>query len=355
MIFFIISVSRISSSGRRRALPVLAQIQGRPVLVVNNGVTINPRSRIVSRPRIQTSRRGTLGTNALLELLGIAPSAAGARRTIGISHQPPGVSFLGNQRLAGNHAQIILPQSVPLVSNSLLHSQAPVSPLGVLGGNQVATVLQTVAAPPPPPNTNTIPGLTGLTIGGVTPKGELIIRGPGGSITIGPELLTGIQTNNPFPLMTEFEEMEQEAAVGNGLGQARDSVKLTHPGRGSIVIAKAPKTSASSSATAGGAVASSSASASTSSASSSSSSSSSSASSSASASMSSATAVGGQKPVVAVGSGITVESGGTSGRVIRIGDNGAAEQVITMGGIGNGNKGGSGLHVPGNATFIVGG
>jgi hypothetical protein len=355
MLFYIsISVSRMMPSTRRRGRPILAQVQGRPVLVINNGGSINPRSRVFSRP-IQVAGRNNhvVQNNALIELLGIAPSSVGSRRTVGLSHQPPGVSFIGNQRLSRNHAQIILPQSIPIVSNHLLQSQTPVSQIGLIAGNKLSSVLPSVAANPSP-STNTIPGLTGLTIGGVTPKGELIIQGPGGSITIGPELLTGIQRRNAFPLFTEFEEMEQEVGM-RGPGAVKNSVMLTEPGRGSIVIAKGPKTSASSSAMAGGAVASSSASSSSSSASSSASSSSSSASSSASASASSATAGGIHEPAVALGNGITVESGGTSGRVIRIGDNGAAEQVITMGGVGNGGSAAAGLHVPGNATFIVGG
>lgn len=376
--------SQVINKARRRGLPVITRVQRRPVLIVRTG---GQDSRRVARPRSRPVLRVNLGhqpsqNNRLLDILGIAPNSIGPQFSVGHSHQPPGVSFLGGQRLSGQVGQYIPPQSLPILTNSVPQHQLPIVFTGtnnVIGQTGVHIPAMNSVQVPPSSGSNIIPGSNGLEIGGLTPKGELLIRGRGGTITIGRDLLHGISQNNAFPLLTEFEEFEAEGAPrGAHPNQNINSIKLTEPGRGSIVINNSGTNSASSANSASSSSGSSAGSSTgiievinagsnaqsfvaplaSSSSSASSSASHSSASSSSSSSSASASSGGSGKPTVALGNGFSVESGGNSGsgKVIRLGDTAGKTQVITMGGS-KGHiqltDGGTGLQVPGNATFIV--
>lgn len=365
-------------------MPVITRVQRRPMLIVRTG---GQTPRRVARPRSRPVIRVNQGhqppqNNRLLDILGIAPSNIGPQFSVRLSHQPPGVSFLGGQRLSGHVGQYIPSQSLPIITNSVSQHQIPVAFTGtnnVISQTGVNIPAVNSLQVPQTSGSNIIPGSNGLQIGGLTPKGELLIRGRGGTITIGRDLLHGISQNNAFPLLTEFEEFEAEGVPrGAHPNQNINSVKLTEPGRGSIVINKSGTNSASS---ANGASSSSGSSAgsstgiievinagsnaqsfvaplSSSSSSASSSASGSSASSSSNSASASASSGGIGKQTVALGNGFTVENGGNtgSGKVIRLGDTAGKTQVITMGGSKGQiqlTDGGTGIQVPGNATFIV--
>ncbi|KAH3867548.1 uncharacterized protein LOC127867564 [Dreissena polymorpha] len=194
-----------------------------------------------------------------------------------------------------------------------------------------------------------IPNSQHLRLIGLTPRGDLIIDGPGGTITIGADVLNGIITPNAFPVATEFEELENELL--RGTRGNKNKVKVLDPGNGAITLEKKTpagrnnggsglKTveassssstadtkavaAASSSASAGGASASSSAG-------------------SASASSNSLTGR------VVLGNGVTLNNG-----VITI-DSAAGNSQLNIGGISHGHQseGASGIQAPGNATILI--
>lgn len=267
------------------------------------------------------------------------------------AQSPPGVQFLGQS------VQPVHQQAPGIVY--LDNTQLPGLSHSGIASPTVRAITEAVGRNSAIPNSN-------LHISGINHKGELIITGPGGSITIGTDLLNGISRNNPVPFFTEFEEMELEGQnhTGGGMHSMNPNrVELSQHGKGTIIIERAPQihsvtpvdplqvgsaeaaasaSSASSSASAGGASAASSA-----------------ASSAGGAASSASASAGGvsssSSSAVSLGNGISLENGG---QVIRLGQNGGKTQTITLGGA-NGQiqlgDGGSGIQVPGNATFIVGG
>ena len=290
--------------------------------------------------------------------------SGGRRRQLGgISPQgqaPPGVQFLGGRsqlQQTGTGGIVYIDNNSNNINNK--NNQIP-GQLGIASPT-IRTLTDAINRNNAIPNSN-------LRISGVNHKGELIITGPGGSITIGMELLNGISRQSSLPLFTEFEEMELEGQNITLPGMPNfnpNRVALSQQGKGTIIIERAPQpsnvspvvdtqhsgsaealpaasSSASSSASAGGVSASSAASSSAGGAASSASSSAGSASSSSSSAAS-------------LGNGISLEQGG---QIIRLTQNSGKTQTITLGGS-NGQiqlaDGGSGIQVPGNATFIVGG
>lgn len=324
---------------RRRAF--IANVGGQLVLIVPTAQR-RPQTRVAS-PRINQvslSMRGIPPSGGLRAQIGVvSPQVASTQ----VAQSPPGVQFLGQ----GSQ------QGIMYVDNIQRGLAAPA----------VRTV-------PPANNANSQIPNSNLKISGINQKGELIITGPGGSITIGTDLLNGISRQNAMPMFTEFEEMELEGmpnanVTGGGQGGQPNRFELNQQGRGSIIIERAPHVSSSGPvivdphlATSGGAVssassASSSASAGGASASSSASSSAGGASASASSSAGSASSSS-SSSAVSMGNGISLESGG---QIIRLGQSAGKTQTITLGGAGGIqlSEGGSGIQVPGNATFIVGG
>lgn len=323
---------------RRRAF--IANVGGQLVLIVPSA-TRRSRNRSVS-PRVNqlsVSMRGLPSTSGVTAQIGIGSSGGGQ-----ILQGPPGVQFLGTG------GQVVVPAS----------GQAPRAGSGFvyLENGRIATGVPAtsgVQGNPQIPNSN-------LRISGLNAKGELIITGPGGAITIGTDLLNGISRQNQNPVFTEFEEMEMEGNPNSTTGNRQPNRFQLNKGQGAIIIERSPRmanggivdplhtgsgeavsaaSSSSASASAGGAAASSSA-----------------ASSAGGAASSASASAGGvssaSSSAVSLGNGISLENGG---QIIRLGET-HGTQTITLGGS-NGQiklgEGGSGIQVPGNATFIVGG
>lgn len=343
------------------------RLDGRPVLIIRPGlaqpqqnIAVRP-SRVVQRPLPQLVRlNNAVGqATSLLDMLGLAPSAITAPRGANLGTRPPGVSFLGSQGVsgvldAGLYPIQYLPNPPQIVTSVTAAPVAPAVPVNAGMASTAGGVVSRI-------------GTTGLEAVSGTRKGEIVIRGPGGSITIGPEILTGItKSSGVLPFISEFEEFEQEV----GPRKQPNSIRLSDPGKGTIVLNRNPvansgATSSASSSGSSGVVQvlnsdpTLAASSATSSAVSTSGSASASASASAvaggvsSASSSASSSTAGNEPVVVVGNGVVVEKA-KGGQVITLGKNGKQTQVITMGGtqvqIADN---GSGIRAPGNATFIV--
>ena len=135
----------------------------------------------------------------------------------GVPSAPPGVSFLGG--LQGGRQALPAVRTVPDPS---YHQNPGFGNVGVAGINTFPSSIATASASASgasassstfiDPNVAKASGSSNLlTIEGQTPSGDLIIGGPGGTITIGAEVLNGIsQTGNGTLIHTEFEEIEPE-------------------------------------------------------------------------------------------------------------------------------------------------